>query len=350
MHRNLRADSASRTMRRQFGAWLVLLGFSPAVFADCALRAATPEEKQFGDRLAAALLAAMPAAPARMWLPAAPRATVGTLCKDTPAGDLRVTVHATYHFRMAPADEERVMRERRQLEAEMAAIKALPPELKREYDAIDAQAQRAFREARAAEKAGDKALASQKYNESMALGAQRDAVRKRHLDAVKPQFDAVEACWRALPSVRGEFDVVLQANGDENTPRAHELELRLGTLPPPRGARGFKVHGIQAVVGGPTHNVEQRQALIAAFDRARLGALLDGPPPETPPPAAWRVGDAPKAADSSTVATPAATAAQPAAQPAPEPAKPPAAAPSAQPDAAQQAKEAVNKLRGLFGR
>jgi hypothetical protein len=332
----------------RLGAALVMLALASVAQADCQTRAATAAEKQFGDRLSAALLAAMPAAPANMWLPAAPRVVVGTLCRDTPVGDLAATVSARYHFRMAPAEEERVTRERRELEAQMKAIKTLPPDLKREYDAVDAQAQLAFRDAREAEKAGNKALATQKYNESSALGAQRDAVRKRHLDAVKLQFDAVEAKWRALPAALGEFDVVLKANGYDTTPRAHELDIKLGIMPSPQGGKGFKVHGLQAVVSGPASNLEQRQTLIAGFDRARLQALLDGPPPETPAPAAWSVGGPPKVT-STAAAAPAAPGPTATAQPA-TPASQPAPAPGAQPDVTQQAKDAVNKLRGLFGR
>lgn len=346
MRRNAPKGTTLPARRWRLGAALAMLALAPAAQADCTSREATQAEKQYSERLAAALLAAMPAAPANMWLPAAPRVAAGTLCKDTPVGDLQATVNATYQFRMAPAEEERVTRERRELEAQMTAIKALPPDLKREYDAIDAQAQQVFREAREAEKAGNKALATQKYNESTALGAQRDAVRKRHLDAVKPQFDAVEAKWRALPAVLGEFYVVLKANGYDTRPRAHELDIKLGTLPSPQGGKGFKVHGLQAVVSGPADNFEQRQALIAGFDRARLQALLDGPPPETPAPAAWSVGGPPKVASTAAPAAPApAATAQPM-----TPAAQPAPAPGAQPDVTQQAKDAVNKLRGLFGR
>lgn len=339
------------TRQWRHGAAMAMLAFAQAAQADCQTRPATPAEKQFSQRLSAALLAAMPAAPANMWLPAPPRVAVGILCKDTPAGDLQARVDARYHFRMSPAEEGRVTRERRDLEAQMAAIKTLPPDLKREYDAVDAQAQLAFREAREAEKAGNKALATQKYNESTALGKQRDAVRQRHLDAVKPQFDAVEARWGALPSVLGEFDVVLQANGYGRKPHANELDIKLGTLPSPQGGKGFKVYGVQAVVGGPATNLEQRQALIAGFDRTRLQALLDGPPPEMPAPAAWSVGGPPKVEGAAATAPAAPAAPGPAAtaQPA-TPAAQPAPASGAQPDATQQAKDAVNKLRGLFGR
>jgi hypothetical protein len=339
------------TRQWRHGAAMAMLAFAQAAQADCQTRPATAAEKQFGDRLSAALLAAMPAAPVNMWLPAAPRVAMGTLCMDTPVGDLQAKVNARYHYRMSPIDAEGLTRERRDLEAQMSAMKVLPPELKREYDAIDAQAQQAFREAREAEKSSNNALARQKYNESSALGAQRDAVRKRHLDTIKPQFDAVEAKWRGLPAELGEFDVVLKANGYDSKPAANELDLVLGRLPSPQGGKGFNVYGLQAVVSGPANNAEQRRALISGFDRARLQALLDGPPPESPAPAAWSVGGPPKVEGAIATAPAAPAAPGPAAttQPA-TPAAQPAPASGAQPDATQQAKDAVNKVRGLFGR
>jgi hypothetical protein len=356
MHRDVRERKFPLESCWRLGAALALLVLAPGAQADCTSREATPAERQYSERLSAALVAAMPAAPANMWLPAAPRVAMGTLCKDTPVGDLEANVYARYHYRMSPAEAERLTRERRDLEAQMSAMKVLPPDLKREYDAIDAQAQQAFREAREAEKASNKGLATQKYNESSALGAQRDAVRKRHLDAIKPQFDAVESKWRAQPSEVGEFDVVLKTNGYPTKPGASELDLVLGTLPPPRGGRSYKVFGIQAVVSGPTSNSEQRRALIAGFDRARLQALVDGPPPEMPAPAAWSVGGPPQAVSADAAvsvapasAAPTSAASNPTAQPAATTA-PPAPAPSPPPDAAQQAKDVVNKLRGLLGR
>lgn len=350
MTRNVACKTDLSYPRWRLGAAMAILAIAPVVHADCTSRDATPAEKQFGERLSAALLALMPAAPANMWLPAAPRAVMGTLCKDTPVGDLQATVNARYHYRMSPAEADRLTRERRDLEAQMSALKTLPPELKREYDAIDAQAQQAFREARDAEKANNKSLATQKYNESSTLGTQRDAVRKRHLDVIKPQFDAIEGKWRALPAELGEFDVVLKANGYDSKPRAHELDIKLGTLPSPQGGKGYKIHGLQAVVSGPLNNVEQRQALIAGFDRARMQALIDGPPPETAAPVAWSVGGPPNAGNATAAAPAAAPPTAPAAtsQPVAPAATPPA--PGSQPDVTQQAKDTVNKLRGLLGR
>lgn len=356
----MRSDAPEKTTLPaglwRLGAALAMLMLAPAAQADCTSREATRAEKHFSERLSAALLAAMPAAPANMWLPAAPRVAMGTLCKDTPVGDLQARVNARYHYRMSQAEAERLTRERRDLEAQMSAMKVLPPDSKSEYDAIDAQAQQAFREAREAEKSNNKVLATQKYNESSALGTRRDAVRKRHLDAIKPQFDAVEAKWRALPAEVGEFDVVLKANGYDTKPATNELDLVLGKLPSPQGGKGFRVYGLQALVSGPSNNAEQRRALIAGFDRARLQALIDGPPPEMPAPAAWSVGGPPQVASAPAPAAPgpAATALPSPATAQPAPAQPasaqPASAPGTQPDVTQQTKDAVNKLRGLLGR
>ena len=122
----------------------------------------------------------------------------------------------------------------------------------------------------------------------------------------------------------------------------------LGTLP--KKPAGFKVHNLVVSVDG--YKPQYIEAVKQAVDRARLQALIDQPLPDSPAPAAWRVGASPKTV-SAAVPAPAptvssgnapATAVQPAAPAAP----PPQASP--QPDVAQQAKDTVNKLRGLLGR
>lgn len=338
--------ACARTRRGPW-RWLaasVLLLAQPAL-ADCPLRSATPKERDHIARLQASLLAALPAAPEHMALTAAPRAHVSDLCQDTAEGEVRASVHATYRYALPQAEAERVARERAQLEAQIKSLQTLPPPLKQEFDALEAQRQEAFRDARRAEKAGDKALASQKYKEASAFEERGRAVRQRHLDAVKPQLDELEARRLGLPPATGDLHVRLEANGWGSAARSHEAEFRLGALPPPKG--GFKVHGLQAIVAGPRGADAQRNALIAAFDRARLQALIDQPLPQEPPPAAWRVGSAPVAAAPAAAPSPA-----PAATPQPA-STPPASTPAA-PDPAQtaadKAKEAVGKLRSLFGR
>lgn len=340
--------------RKRPGPWRwlaasVLLLAQPAL-AECPLRSATPKERDHIARLQASLLAALPAAPAHMALTAAPRAHVSDLCQDTAEGEVRVAALATYRYALPQAETDRIAQERAQLEARIKSLQTLPPPLKQEFDALEAQRQEAFRDARRAEKAGDKALASQKYKEAGAFEEQGRAVRKRHLDAVKPQLDELEARRLDLPPSSADLHVRLEANGWGTAARSHETELRLGALPPPKGA--FKVHGLQAIIAGPRGADAQRDALIAAFDRARLQALIDQPLPQEPPPAAWRVAPAPVAAAPAAASAPTPT---PAA--APLPAAPASGSPAptpAAPDAAQmaadKAKEAAGKLRSLFGR
>ncbi|MCI1193371.1 hypothetical protein MOJ79_16155 [Calidifontimicrobium sp. SYSU G02091] len=349
-------DIARARRRPGPSCWLaasVLLLAQPAL-ADCPLRAATPKERDYIARLQASLLAALPAAPAHMALTAAPRAQVSSLCEDTAEGEVRASALATYRYALPQAEADRIAQERAQLEAQIKSLQTLPPPLKQEFDALEAQRQEAFRDARRAERAGDKALASQKYKEASAFEEQGRAVHKRHLDTVKLQLDELEARRLDLPPSSADLQVRLEANGWGSAARSHETELRLGALPPPSGFR-FKVHGLQAIVAGPRGADAQRNALLAAFDRARLQTLIDQPLPQEPPPAAWHVGPAPVAAAPAAAPTPAAAppsagVSTAGASPTSAPPAPAPAAPDAAQMAAEKAKEAVGKLRSLFGR
>jgi hypothetical protein len=106
------------------------------------------------------------------------------------------------------------------------------------------------------------------------------------------------------------------------------------------------VHNLVVSVDG--YNAQYMAAVKQAVDRARLQSMIDQPLPATPPPAAWHVGKA-GAATGASAAAPASTATQ-AADAAPASAAAPQPEPeTAQPDAAEKAKDAVNKLRSLFG-
>jgi hypothetical protein len=113
----------------------------------------------------------------------------------------------------------------------------------------------------------------------------------------------------------------------------------LGALPnkPP----GFKVHNLVVDVDG--YKPDQIEAIRATLDRARLQALIDAPLPDSPPAPAWTVAKPGQPATKAAAAAPPQPAAEvPAAQEAP--------APEPKPAVVDQAKDAVNKLRGLFGR
>lgn len=216
--------------------------------ADCVdgQRDATPSEKAFADKLTASLKAALPAAPAPLYLESEPSGSAGIGCgKNAPAGRVKGRVSASY-------------------------------------------------------------TASLHYSDR----------------------------------------VTLELRANDAYPGANDLVL--GALP--KNPAGFKVHNLVVKVDG--HKPQYVEAVKQAIDRTYLQALIDAPLPDTPPPVAWTVG-APAAATAQPGAAPSATAAAATTPPrtattrAPEPAP---AAPDPTQAVADKAKDAMNKLRGLFGR
>ena len=70
-----------------------------SAWADCVdgSRSRTTEELEFGHKLSASLKAAMPAAPAPLWLEREPEVILGSsVCKDTPVGAIEAIVTASY--------------------------------------------------------------------------------------------------------------------------------------------------------------------------------------------------------------------------------------------------------------
>ena len=115
-------------------------------------------------------------------------------------------------------------------------------------------------------------------------------------------------------------------------------DLVLGTMP--KTPAGFKVHNVVVNVDG--HNTQYVESLTQAIDRGRLQTLIDQPLPDAPPPPAWTLARPGQPTTQPTASAPSRSAEAPAAQEAKE-ADPKSAA-------IDQAKDAVNKLRGLFGR
>jgi hypothetical protein len=77
---------------------LALALTSAAAWADCVdgTRPATTEEQEFGRKLGASLKAALPAAPAPLYLESEPEVILGTVCKDTSANEIGGLVVANY--------------------------------------------------------------------------------------------------------------------------------------------------------------------------------------------------------------------------------------------------------------
>lgn len=210
---------------------------APPALADCVdgNRERTAQEQDFADKLGASLKAALPAAPAPLWLEGEPQVVVQPACKDTSMGLVSALVGANY-------------------------------------------------------------AASGHYS------------------------DRVKVTLRANFAYPGAKD------------------LALGAMP--KKPAGFKVHNVVVNIDG--HNAQYVQSLSQAIDRGRLQTLIDQPLPDAPPPPAWTLARPGQPTTQATASAQSRSADAPATQEAKE-VDPKSAA-------IDQAKDAVNKLRGLFGR
>jgi hypothetical protein len=87
------------SMKNLFSCVALALALTSATaWADCVdgSRASTAQEQEFGRKLSASLKAALPAAPAPLYLESEPEVILGTVCKDTPANEIGGLVMANY--------------------------------------------------------------------------------------------------------------------------------------------------------------------------------------------------------------------------------------------------------------
>ena len=100
-------------MHRILSCLAVALTLNPAsAWADCVdgSRARTAEEQEFGRKLSESLKAAMPAAPAPLWLEREPEVILSSnACKDTPVGAVEAIVTASYTASLNYSDRVQLM-------------------------------------------------------------------------------------------------------------------------------------------------------------------------------------------------------------------------------------------------
>lgn len=380
-----------RTCRATLLVSVLLMVFSSA-HADCigGTRKRTAEELSFGRQVASHLQAALPAAPTSMWLEVAPEVLMDTAtCRDTPVGAMGAAIRAVYQYRMPDDEARRVQARRDALGEQIRVLNTLPPELKTEFDALNAGYFAAIREAKQAEKTADRAVADRKYREADEFASKAKAVEQRHLTAVKAQYEALSRQIAALPSDRMRLELFVSANAfQKNSPDHLQITYRMDEKDRKDKSTAFRVRFVQATVsdvdGGGGVNVggvnvranqETLDALVTAIDRSRLQVLMQHPLPADAAPVAWRVGkpaenmaatagaqsasgQAPGQPEgSSTSPSPTATPTQQAAsppsgkpdQPSPQPpAQPPTKQAAKTDEAAEKAKEVVNRLKGLL--
>ncbi len=344
-----------------------------AAFADCTERKTRPAETAFNARAMAALVAALPPAPAGVVAVDAkpfdfknPPAIYEVLCEGSKEGEFSITARRQYTRKHSEAERKYWSAQYDTLTAQFHALKKTPPDKAAEQQVLRQQSNAAWQATRDAEKAGDKTAAQASDAQYRSLRNQADAIDAQHEASVKPQLTELDRRRIAIDLERQQVEVVVGMNL-QRLPTANERAVvgSHGAASPGKSV-GLKVHNVAwSAVGadGPL-----RQTLAAAMDSARLQALLGQPLPSeaesgavaakaTPTP----VPDLPasalagmsgtSASTASVTASPTTTTAAAATAAPAVPAVP--AMPPTQPAAAEPVKkaaEAVNLLRGLLGR
>ena len=359
---------------------------SVPAFADCELRGPRPAETAFNARAMAALVAAMPPAPAGVVAVDArpfdfrkPPGIYEVLCQGSKEGEFSITAQRRYVRKHSEAERKYWSAQYDRVTAQFHALKKTPPDKAAEQQVLRQQSNAAWQAMRDAEKAGDKTAAQASDAQYRSLRNQADAIDAQHVASVKPQLDELAQRRIAIDLERQQVNIVLSMNL-QRLPRTGSndsggIDDAFGAASPDKSA-GLKVHNVSFGVRGPDGTL--RRALTANIDRARLQSLVGKPlpseaesevvaanvvptqVPDLPASARANAPDSTASGTSTPAKTPAtattAVAAAPAAAPAAPPAQPAATAPAqplAQPlaaEAARKAAEAANLLRGLFGR
>jgi hypothetical protein len=379
----------------------LLVASAPALadfsLSDCkrGVRDSTAVEIDFMHRAPAALAAYLPRPPQYMALASAPfdfkqpAPARWQTCKEFREGhNLGATAGASYRLEYPREEADRLRQQVRAVEAEIARIEALPPEK-------EAQRQKLLGEMRAAYDAAPRrqrkdppftaeqqALADKQQAEGRRLEQAAQQVISDHRKSVEPQTAPLKAQRDALNPGMQTFLVKIEMN-------AWHLDspdgLNWGAAKRDGATFGAAVGNVVVTVQGPAGPA--RTALLASFDREGLQGLVGKPLPTLPrSEAAWTAaqakpavalaqaelalpgalaapgapaaGAAPAAAAQPSVTPGSPTSASATARVAAQPANPPAS-PSApreeqkKPEpttTAQDAANAVSKLRGLLGR
>jgi hypothetical protein len=357
-------------------ALMTACGAGPAR-ADCVdgTREPRPAELEFHRRATAALAAALPPAPAAVRtegdgadLQRLP--TLGVLCKEQKQGEFRVGVSRRYELPMSEAESRRQAAARREIDDQILALLKIPPDLAAEREALSRQSLAAESLRQAALKSGDKAGADARMAEVNRCNEAYFQIGKKHEAAVKPQVDALKDKRKAYETDGQRAGIGLAINLTQLPAASANPGGAYGAASPDRSAKLVVNNVVWSVAGTDT---PLRKALVDALDKAWLQGLVGkAPPPETASQALAakaqpqalpltlampaEAGITPAAAAPAAPGPVTAAAQVPAQAPAPAPvAAPPPASGAPAKDAAEDtakktAKDAVNQLRGLFGR
>jgi hypothetical protein len=272
----MRDQERRSNMKKSFfimTAIISVLGSSVA-FADCidGIRKETPTEAAYFQKVQAALKEILPAAPAGWTFTPMGDGKLGGLCKGTAVGAFSITVEAKYTYRPPKEEADRMNAESGKIQVEIDALEKLPPDLAKERNDFNAKYSEKTRAARQADQEGKKDLARSLYAEREEFGRQANQVRDKHLASVKPKTDELRKRQQGLFS--GPQEVVMRVSANESYPEkptpGHESEIAVGKVPAPRSP-GLKVHGVRAVLKGPT---PKREEILSLVDKAKMERVL----------------------------------------------------------------------------
>jgi hypothetical protein len=251
-----------------------LIALAGVAQADCpdGERKATPREVEHFNRVYGGLKAAMPAPPADWSMAPIGDRRYESTCAGTREGDVWVDIRTTYTYRMPKEQADRNTVELRKLAAEVEALERMPPGVAKERQGWIDKYSEATRAARAAEKEGNRDLARQRYAEREAYDREANAVRARYDESIKARVEPLRARMAELDINPKAVRVHVVANDNAQLGPRNVSEIVVGTIPVPGRKPAFKVAGIHVQIEGPA---PQREALAAAFDKAKLQQLLD---------------------------------------------------------------------------
>lgn len=332
--------------------------------ADCTARKPKAAEVEFNVLAMAALAAALPPLPAGVQMrggtsydfKSAPD-VYEVLCDFSKEGDFSISTRRSYVRKHTEAERKYWDTQYDALQTQAGVLRKLPAEKVAQEQALRQQSNAQWQATRDAEKAGDKAAAQARDAQYRALRNQADAIQIAHEAGVKPQLDELNRRRTGIDLAEQRVEIVIAMNL-QRLPTANDRSVvgSHGAASPGKSV-GLKVNNVVWSVGGTDGSL--RQALAGAIDRARLQALVGAPLPTVAQSEAFAAKAAPVSVAELPGAAPG-TAAAPAAQAEVAAAAAPAApqSPSALPaspvnsptDTARKAVDAVNQLRGLFGR
>jgi hypothetical protein len=400
--------STQRGRAAVFGALCMFA--SGAAFADWACTKketdATPAQQELFAKAAWAMRTAF-LQPPEGWVMRSPdiRTPGSKFCVDFKNNPVSFGASTLYIIKPTADALRQYRRAQAAQRAEIDALKVLPPDVQSKVDALDEQAKALRTEGRAAERAKNRELAKAKYDEVQNLSRQAYTIRNDYAIKMAPRERAIYKKYE--PDMELNRDLTISVSLEANaapavsdtlaervvfgnaTAKTNQLTDKLVRISASfernskfSAEQYDKVKSLidrnklQAMIAGNIPSVEESKAAFAQQDEAITVATNKARElersteydirreDEAAQIAKRKAAEAEKAGKTPAPVTakadtpmlkPEAPAASATASATPKPATPPTSTPPAQPatnpaDTVKDAKEAVNKLRGLFGK